>query len=115
MNTRLSTDTAFEVNSTAGAARSGTLRVRGTTLETPNLFPVVNFYAGGTERSVFGGGIHRTIKEFMTGSPAVEDIDCSEYFDAAMTSVASLTDYELTENRFQSYLSTPIKQRPIFS
>jgi len=33
----------------------------------PNLLPVVNFYAGGTDASLYGGGIHRTIKEFMNG------------------------------------------------
>lgn len=114
MRTELSTATSFEVHATAGAARSGTLTVRDTSLETPNLFPVVNFYAGGTEKSVFGGGIHRTIKEFMTGSEAVNGIDCSEYFDGTMVSVASLTDYELTRERFDSYLSIPIKQREVF-
>lgn len=114
MRTELSTATSFDVLATAGAARSGTLTIRGSNLETPNLFPVVNFYAGGTEASVFGGGVHRTIKEFMTGAEAVNGIDCSEYFDGAMVSVASLTDYELTRERFDSYLATPIKERAIF-
>lgn len=114
MKTALDTDTAFEVSVTAGSARSGTLSIRDTQLETPNLFPVVNFYAGGTERSVFGGGIHRTVKEFLIGSEAVNGVDCSEYFDGVMMSVASFTDYNLNQERFESYLSSPIKQRTPF-
>lgn len=115
MNTELETATSFDIEATAGAARTGTLTVRDSTIETPNLFPVVNIYAGGTKSAVYGGGIHRTIKEFMTGSDAVNGIDCSEFFDGVMVSVASLTDYELTKERLDSYLSKPIKQRDVFS
>jgi tRNA-guanine family transglycosylase len=114
MKMELTTETSFEIQATAGAARSGALTVRRSTMETPNLFPVINFYAGGTKNSVYGGGIHRTIKEFMTGEEAVNGIDCSEYFDGVMMSVASLTDYNLNKERFESYLSTPIKQREVF-
>lgn len=111
----LSTTTSFEIAGTAGAARSGTLHINGSTLETPNLFPVVNFYGGGTKNSVFGGGVHRTIKEFMIGAEAVNGIDCSEYFDAVMVSVASLSDYDLSGERIESYLEKPIKSRETFS
>ena len=104
----------FEVNAVAGDARTGTLRIGGQELETPNLFPVLNFYGGGTERSVFGGGIHRTIKEFMIGADRIGGGDYSEYFDCTMTSVASLTDYNITHERYQSYLDTPIKERELF-
>lgn len=114
MISELSTTTSFEVDATAGAARTGTLKIRDVTLETPNLFPVVNFYGGGTEQSLYGGGVHRTIKEFMTGADAVNGIDCSEYFDAVMVSVASLTDYEIPRERMDSYLETPIKNREAF-
>lgn len=114
MISELSTTTSFEVDATAGAARAGTLSIRDSTLETPNLFPVVNFYGGGTKQSLFGGGVHRTLKEFMVGADAVNGLDCSEYFDAVMVSVASLTDYELSRERLESYLSQPIKSREAF-
>lgn len=103
----------FDVRASAGDARAGTLTVNGSELATPNLFPVINFYAGGTERSVYGGGVHRTMKEFMIGADRVgtEPLD---YFDAVMMSVSSFTDYNLTRNRFEDYLSTPIKEREMF-
>ena len=48
-------DGLFKVTDTAGDARSGVIRINGTKLETPNLLPVVNFYAGGTDASLYGG------------------------------------------------------------
>lgn len=104
----------FEITATAGDAQTGTLYVNGTTLETPNLFPVLNFYAGGTKQSVYGGGIHRTMKEFMIGARRVGVGSPIDYFDATMMSVSSLTDYNLTRERFEAYLDTPIKKRDIF-
>lgn len=104
----------FEVTATAGDARSGRLAVGDASLETPTLFPVLNFYAGGMERSVFGGGVHRTVKECIIGADRVGGRDYSEYFDGAMTSVSSLTDYNISRERYKSYLSTPIKERDIF-
>ncbi|QSG02808.1 tRNA-guanine transglycosylase [Natranaeroarchaeum sulfidigenes] len=104
----------FEVNATAGDARTGTLHVNGTRLKTPNLFPVMNFYAGGTENSVYGGGVHRTMKEFMIGAERVSVDPLTNYFDATMMSVSSLTDYNLTRKRFEAYLDTPIKERELF-
>ncbi|MFD1646889.1 tRNA-guanine transglycosylase [Haloarchaeobius litoreus] len=104
----------FDVTARNGDARTGSLVINGTELETPNLFPVINFYAGGTDNSVYGGGIHRTLKEFMIGAERVGVEPMTEYFDASMTSVASLTDYNLNRNRYESYLDTPIKQRPLF-
>jgi len=83
-------------------------------METPNLMPVINFYGGGTEASMYGGGIHRTMKEFMTGHEAIGGGDFDEYFDCAMSSVASLTDYNITHERYQDYISAPIKQRESF-
>jgi 7-cyano-7-deazaguanine tRNA-ribosyltransferase len=104
----------FDIESTNGDARAGQLTINEQTLETPNLFPVLNFYAGGTQRSVYGGGVHRTIKEFMIGADRVDTDPLSEYFDAAMTSVSSLTDYNLTRERYEDYLETPIKERDLF-
>lgn len=104
----------FEVTHESGDARSGVLRINGTELETPNLLPVVNFYAGGTDSSLYGGGIHRTMKEFMTGSDAINGGDYSEYFDGVMTSVASLTDYGINRERYEDYISEPIKDRDVF-
>jgi tRNA-guanine family transglycosylase len=105
----------FDILNTAGEARAGQLHVNGTTLETPNFYPVMNFYAGGTERSVFGGGVYRTLKELMIGAERVETQPLNEYFDAIMMSISSLTDYNITHERFQSYLDTPIKERKMFS
>ncbi|WP_208288914.1 tRNA-guanine transglycosylase [Halobacterium sp. R2-5] len=104
----------FDISSTSGDARAGSLHINGTTLETPNLFPVMNFYAGGSERSVYGGGIHRTLKEFMIGADRVGLEPLDRYFDASMMSVSSLTDYNLTRDRFEQYLEMPIKQRELF-
>ncbi len=104
----------FDIDSITGDARAGQLIINDQTLETPNLFPVLNFYAGGTQRSVYGGGVHRTIKEFMIGADRVGTDPLSEYFDAAMTSVSSLTDYNLTRERYEDYLETPIKERELF-
>jgi tRNA-guanine family transglycosylase len=104
----------FSVDATAGDARTGQLRVNETVLETPNLFPVLNFYAGGTEDSVYGGGVHRTMKEFMIGADRMGGGGFGGYFDAAMSSVSSLTDYNITRERFEQYLDTPIKERSLF-
>ena len=104
----------FEITATAGDARAGALHVNGTTLETPNLFPVLNFYAGGTKQSVYGGGIHRTVKEFMIGADRVRVGPLADYFDATMMSVSSLTDYNITQERFEAYLDMPIKERNLF-
>ncbi|WMT10282.1 hypothetical protein NP511_22540 (plasmid) [Natrinema thermotolerans] len=83
----------FEVTSRAGDARAGSLSIRDTVIETPNLFPVLNFYGGGTINSNYGGGIHRTIKEFLIGHERINGGDYSKFFDGVMTSVSSLTDY----------------------
>jgi len=105
---------SFEIKTKLGDARSGVLNVNGTKLETPNLLPVVNFYAGGRESSLYGGGIHRTLKEFMTGHEAVNGGDYDEFFDGVMTSIAALTDYGITRERFEDYISEPVKQRDVF-
>lgn len=104
----------FEILGTAGDARSGTMTINGTSFETPNLFPVVNFYAGGTERSMYGGGMHRTMKEFMVGHDVIGGGDYSDFFDAVMFSVASLTDYNLTHERYLDYMEQPIRERTKF-
>ena len=104
----------FEVMETAGDARTGELSIKDTQLPTPNLFPVINFYAGGMERSVYGGGVHRTIKELMIGADRVGIGPLSEYFDATMMSVSSLTDYNISRERYEDYLAAPIKERDLF-
>lgn len=107
-------ETDYELLDTAGQARRGTLTIRGVELKTPNLMPVINFYAGGTEASMYGGGIHRTMKEFMTGHETIGGENYDEYFDCAMSSVASLTDYNINHERYQDYIAAPIKQRESF-
>ena len=104
----------FEISAEAGDARSGVLQIGDTELSTPNLLPVVNFYAGGTDASLYGGGIHRTIKEFMNGDEVVNGGDYSRYFDGVMTSVASLTDYGISRERYEDYISAPIRERDVF-
>lgn len=104
----------FEIESTIGDARAGTLQIQDTELETPNLLPVLNFYAGGTDQSLYGGGVHRTMKEFMVGHDVIGGGDYSEYFDGVMTSVGSLTDYNITRTRYEDYISEPIKERDLF-
>lgn len=115
MRSVTSRDVKYELTATAGDARAGRLTVADATLETPTLFPVLNFYAGGMERSVFGGGVHRTVKECLIGADRVGGAGYSEQIDGVMTSVSSLTDYNITRERLESYLSTPIKERNIFS
>ena len=110
----LDSHVTFDVDATAGEARTGTLSIGDTELATPNLFPVMGFFGGGTEESLFGGGIHRTIKEFMVGHEAIGGGDYSRYFDGAMMSVASLTDFNISRERYEEYVSTPIKQRESF-
>jgi len=107
-------DELFEVIDEAGDARSGVIRINGTELETPNLLPVVNFYAGGTDSSLYGGGIHRTIKEFINGDEAVNGGNYDRYFDGVMTSVASLTDYGISRDRYEDYIDAPVKERDVF-
>lgn len=104
----------FDIRARAGDVRAGKLTVNGTTLETPNLFPVLNFYAGGMKRSVYGGGVHRTLKELMIGADRVGTDPLTQYFDATMTSVGSLTDYNISRERYEDYLSAPIKDRELF-
>lgn len=104
----------FDITATAGDARTGEIHVNGTKISTPNLFPVLNFYAGGMKRSVYGGSVHRTIKELMIGADRVGIGPLNEYFDTVMTSISSLTDYNLTRERYEDYLATPIKDRDIF-
>lgn len=105
----------FEVTSTAGDARTGILSIGETKIQTPNLFPVLNFYGGGTKNSVYGGGIHRTVKEFMISADRVDGGNYSEFFDGVLTSVSSLTDYNVTRERYEDYIAEPIKDRDTFS
>jgi tRNA-guanine family transglycosylase len=106
--------TEFEVKNTAGDARVGELLINGITMETPNIFPVINFYGGGRSDSVFGGSTHRTVKELINGDNRVDSVDCSHLFKGGMMSVGSLTDYGIHRDLLKSYLSTPIKRRPEF-
>jgi 7-cyano-7-deazaguanine tRNA-ribosyltransferase len=104
----------FEVTATAGDAQAGELSVNGTTMQTPRLFPVINFYGGGTSQSVYGGSTHRTVKELINGDDRVDSVDCADAFPGAMMSVGSLTDYGIPKQRLNDYLEIPIKQRSEF-
>lgn len=104
----------FNVGDTAGDARAGELTINGVSMETPSLFPVINFYGGGRSGSVFGGSTHRTVKELINGDERVAGVDCSDIFKGAMMSVGSLTDYGINRDLLQTYLSSPIKHRAEF-
>jgi tRNA-guanine family transglycosylase len=105
---------SFNIQSTAGDARLGSLSAGTAEIKTPNLFPVVNFYGGGRESSMFGGSVHRTVKELMVGADRVDGVDCSEYFDATMMTISSITQYGISSNYLRDYLSDPIKARDVF-
>ncbi|MFA9427064.1 tRNA-guanine transglycosylase [Natronorubrum sp. A-ect3] len=105
---------SFQEEATAGDARAGLLTINGIALDTPTFFPVLSFYGGGTDASVFGGGIHRTVKEFMLGDEAIGGGTYDQYFQGTMTSIAALTDYGINRERFEDYVSEPIKERDTF-
>ncbi|WP_345779367.1 tRNA-guanine transglycosylase [Natrinema sp. SYSU A 869] len=50
----------------------------------------------------------------MIGADRVGVDPLTEYFDASMMSVSSLTDYNITKERYEAYLETPIKERELF-
>lgn len=106
----------FETIETSGDARIGILKPNNLELETPHLFPVINFYGGGNEGALFGGGIHRTIKEFMVNHPEVVNNDYSDLFGGVMTSISSLTDFNISEKKLDNYyMSKKIKDWDNFS
>lgn len=106
----------FEIKEKAGDARIGHLHLKDTGLETPHLFPVVNFYGGGNEGALFGGGFHRTVKEFMVNHPnqVSDGDDYSDLFDGVMTSVSSITDFSISEKKLEEYLSKELKEWDAF-
>lgn len=107
---------SFDIVAEAGETRRGQLKINNRTLETPHLFPVVNFYGGGNEGALFGGGVHRTVKEFLVNHrPTVGEEDYSDLFHGVMTSIASLTDYGIREKKLEWYLSKEIRQWDCFS
>jgi tRNA-guanine family transglycosylase len=107
---------SFEIIAEAGEARCGQLQVNGRTLETPHLFPVVNFYGGGNEGALFGGGVHRTVKEFLAHDNEVTaGEDYTDLFRGVMTSIASLADYGIREEKLDWYLDNEIREWECFS
>lgn len=107
---------SFDILAEAGDARRGQLQVNNQTLETPTLFPVLSFYGGGNEEALFGGGIHRTVKEFVVNHPpVVGEEDYSDLFPGVMSSIASLTDYGIREKKLNWYLDKEIREWDCFS
>jgi len=107
---------SFDIVAEAGEARCGQLQINDRTLETPHLFPVVNFYGGGNEGSLFGGGVHRTVKEFLAHDNEITaGEDYSDLFCGVMTSIASLTDYGIREKKLDWYLDKEIREWECFS
>ncbi|WP_276249158.1 tRNA-guanine transglycosylase [Haladaptatus sp. YSMS36] len=54
------------------------------------------------------------MKEFMAGHDVIGGGDYSDYFDGIMTSVASLTDYNISRERYEDYIAEPVKERAVF-
>jgi tRNA-guanine family transglycosylase len=107
---------SFDISAEAGESRRGQLQINDRTLETPHLFPVINFYGGGNEGALFGGGVHRTVKEFLAHDNQVTGgEDYSDLFQGVMTSIASLTDYGIREEKLEWYLDTEIREWDCFS
>jgi len=107
---------SFDIVAEAGEARRGQLQINDRTLETPHLFPVINFYGGGNEGALFGGGVHRTVKEFLAHDNEVTaGTDYSDLFCGVMTSIASLTDYGIREKKLDWYLDNEIREWDCFS
>lgn len=107
---------SFDILAEAGESRRGQLQINDRTLETPHLFPVINFYGGGNEGALFGGGVHRTVKEFLAHDNEVTGgEDYSDLFQGVMTSIASLTDYGIREKKLEWYLDTEIREWDCFS
>jgi len=107
---------SFDILAEAGESRRGQLQINDRTLETPHLFPVINFYGGGNEGALFGGGVHRTVKEFLAHDNEVSGgEDYSDLFQGVMTSIASLTDYGIREKKLEWYLDTEIREWDCFS
>lgn len=107
---------SFDVLAEAGESRRGQLQINDRTLETPHLFPVINFYGGGNEGALFGGGVHRTVKEFLAHDNEITGgEDYSDLFQGVMTSIASLTDYGIREEKLEWYLDTEIREWDCFS
>jgi len=107
---------SFDIVAEAGEARRGQLQINDRNLETPHLFPVINFYGGGNEGALFGGGVHRTVKEFLAHDNEVTGgQDYSDLFHGVMTSIASLTDYGIREKKLDWYLDNEIREWECFS
>lgn len=96
----------FKIYEEDGSARIGELRINGKKLETPYLFPVLPFFCGGVQRSSFGGGIYRNIKEeFLTNS------EFQEYFSGVMTSIAQINDFKVSKEKLEKlYLSKTVSK-----
>jgi tRNA-guanine family transglycosylase len=107
---------SFDIVAEAGEARRGRLRINDRTLETPHLFPVINFYGGGNEGALFGGGVHRTVKEFLTHDNEITGGEnYSDLFRGVMTSISSLADYGIREKKLEWYLDNEIREWDCFS
>jgi tRNA-guanine family transglycosylase len=107
---------SFDIVAEAGEARRGQLHINDRTLETPHLFPVINFYGGGNEGALFGGGVHRTVKEFLAHDNEVTGgEDYSDLFRGVMTSISSLADYGIREKKLNWYLDNEIREWDCFS
>ncbi|MFW9886697.1 MAG: tRNA-guanine transglycosylase [Candidatus Thorarchaeota archaeon] len=93
----------FRIGKRNGFARIGKLSIKKKRLETPYFFPVLSFFCGGTQKSYFGGGPYRAIKETYLNGP-----DTSELFQGVITSISQLYDFNMTEERKKEYFSKTI-------
>lgn len=107
----------FEVESRTGAARSGEIEINGRTVKTPYLFPGISLYGGATKNAVFGGGLHRTLKEFMIGEydRPEQDIHYRDIFSGVMASFSQFADFTLSEKYYNQLTEEKIRDHPTFN
>ena len=83
----------------------GQLRINNKSLDTPHYFPVMSFFCGGTQKSRFGGGPYRAIKEdYLTKQHT------SMLFRGVITSITQLYDFSTSKERMIEYLSKTISE-----
>lgn len=61
----------FKILNSDGLSRSGELKMNGSILKTPALFPAMVFYGGASKEILYGGGIYRHLKENLN------EFDCA--------------------------------------
>lgn len=88
----------FKIHYSDGLSRSGELKMNGSILKTPALFPAMVFYGGASKEKLYGGGIYRYLKENL------------KEFDCALTSVTNFLDFKYSNERVEQLLQQKVKK-----